>query len=430
MALNRMTAISTAKQIDNKNSWLINQLIFGIIGLVVSFILAWIAVRLLLGASFADVQPLTGPLALSGIVSLVLGFAATWVTARVSRSLLFTLISAYLWSAVLILTNFWNGARLMFFDADHDLPLAVSLVVFASILAATFGLAVTVRIVADLRQLAHSAAEIARGNLNVRSIVRGRDEVSQVAGAFNDMATKLEEAEGVRQELEQLRRDLVSWTSHDLRTPLTSMRAMIEAMRDGIVDDPESIQRYYKNILNDIEGLNTLMDDLFEYSQLESGGLKFEMTNQSLAGLISDVCEDFEAFADQNKITMNCKVKIDSLDPVFMDSRLIGRVLGNLVKNSCRHTPESGSITIEAERKTDGIVVVSVSDTGSGFDANDLPHVFEQFYRGEEARSRAKGGGGLGLAIAKSIVEGHGGTITAENSPTTGGAVVTFTLPK
>ena len=270
MALNRMTAISTAKQIDNKNSWLINQLIFGIIGLVVSFILAWIAVRLLLGASFADVQPLTGPLALSGIVSLVLGFAATWVTARVSRSLLFTLISAYLWSAVLILTNFWNGARLMFFDADHDLPLAVSLVVFASILAATFGLAVTVRIVADLRQLAHSAAEIARGNLNVRSSVRGRDEVSQVAGAFNDMATKLEEAEGVRQELEQLRRDLVSWTSHDLRTPLTSMRAMIEAMRDGIVDDPESIQRYYKNILNDIEGLNTLMDDLFEYSQLES----------------------------------------------------------------------------------------------------------------------------------------------------------------
>lgn len=422
-----MVLTNNRSNIPTNTIW--NYVLFGVIGLIASFILAWIAVRMLLGATWADLQPITGPLALSGVASLMIGFAATWLTARVSRSLLFTLISAYLWSAILILTNFWNGARLMFFNSDHDLPLAVSLLVFSSILAAAFGLAVTVRIVADLRELSNSAGEIAEGNLQKRASVRGRDEVSQVATSFNNMASKLEEAEGVRNELSQLRKDLVSWTSHDLRTPLTSMRAMIEAMRDGIVSDPEMIQRYHKNILNDIEGLNTLMDDLFEYSQLESGGMKFEMEDQSIRALIEYICEQFEAFAGQYKIEINCDVNADGLDPVYMDSRLIGRVLGNLVKNSCRHTPAGGTISITAERLESGEVAVAVIDTGSGFDPADLPHVFEQFFRGEEARSRAKGGGGLGLAIAKSIVEEHGGKIFATNSAT-GGAIVSFTLPK
>lgn len=423
-----MTTLSTSSGRQVRRSVTLNYLIFGTLGLITSFLLGWIVVRALLGAPFSELQPLVRPLAMSGIVSLVVGFVATWYTARISRSLLLTLISAYAWSAILIIMNFWNGARLMFFNSDHDLPLAVSLLVFASILAAAFGLAVTWRIVADLRDLAISAQEIAEGNFAFRPVVRGRDEVSQVAGAFSDMAQKLEEAEGVRNELRQLRRDLISWTSHDLRTPLTSMRAMVEAMRDGIVEDPDVKQRYYKNILADIEGLNTLMDDLFEYSQLESGGLKYEKAQNSMVALISDVCEQFEAFTSQNDLELACHVEAANLDPVFMDSRLIGRVLGNLIKNSCRHTPSGGQINVLAQVSS-GQVEITVSDTGSGFDPADLPHVFEQFYRGEEARSRAKGGGGLGLAIAKSIVEGHGGLIEASNHPETGGAVVKFSLP-
>ncbi|MEM8861131.1 MAG: HAMP domain-containing sensor histidine kinase [Chloroflexota bacterium] len=424
-----MTTLPTSSAPQLRRSITFNYLVFGTLGLITSFLLGWMVVRALMGAPFSELQPLVGPLALSGVMSLVVGFIATWYTARISRSLLLTLVSAYVWSAVLIIMNFWNGARLMFFSPDHDLPLAVALLVFASILAAAFGLAVTWRIVADLRDLAISAQHIAEGNFSVRPSVRGRDEVSQVAGAFSDMAEKLEEAEGVRNELKQLRRDLISWTSHDLRTPLTSMRAMVEAMRDGIVDDPEITQRYYKNILIDIEGLNTLMDDLFEYSQLESGGLKYEKTHNSMSALISDVCEQFEAFTTKNNLELACHIQNDNLDPVFMDSRLIGRVLGNLIKNSCRHTPAGGRINLIANGGDD-FVEITVSDTGSGFDSADLPHVFEQFYRGEEARSRAKGGGGLGLAIAKSIVEGHGGTIIANNDPQTGGAVVKFKMPK
>ncbi|MEM9777496.1 MAG: HAMP domain-containing sensor histidine kinase, partial [Chloroflexota bacterium] len=396
-----MTTVTPSSAPQLRRSITLNYLIFGTLGLITSFLLGWIVVRALMGAPFSELQPLVGPLATSGVMSLVVGFLATWYTARVSRSLLLTLISAYVWSAILIIMNFWNGARLMFFNSDHDLPLAVSLLVFASILAAAFGLAVTWRIVADLRDLAMSAQEIAEGNFAVRPSVRGRDEVSQVAGAFSDMAEKLEEAEGVRNELTQLRRDLISWTSHDLRTPLTSMRAMVEAMRDGIVEDPVIMQRYYKNILADIEGLNTLMDDLFEYSQLESGGLKYEKAQNSMGALISDVCEQFEAFTSKNDLELACRVDIEGLDLVFMDSRLIGRVLGNLIKNSCRHTPAGGRINVLAKAENNQVAIV-VSDTGSGFDVADLPHVFEQFYRGEEARSRAKGGGGLGLAIAKS----------------------------
>ena len=427
-----MSSLTSATEftLDSRRSNLLTYLIFGIVGLGASFFLGWIVVRMLMGAPFSELRPLVGPLALSGIFSLVVGFLATWYTAQVSRSLLLTLISAYVWSAVLIIMNFWNGARLMFFNSDHDLPLAVSLLVFAAILSAAFGFSVVWRIVADLRELSHSATQIAEGNLERRSMVRGRDEVAQVATAFNNMAEKLEEAEGMRNELQQLRRDLVSWTTHDLRTPLTSMRAMIEAIQDGVVEDPDVIQRYYKNILVDIDGLNTLMDDLFEYSQLESGGLKFEMASQPITSLIIDTCDQFEAFVSQQKIKLECHVQENGLGTVYMDSRLIGRVLGNLIKNSCRHTPAGGTISISTYRDQSGPVVVSVKDSGSGFAQADLPHVFEQFYRGEEARSRAKGGGGLGLAIAKSIVEGHSGTIKASNDPETGGAVVSFTLPR
>ncbi|MFT5193312.1 MAG: signal transduction histidine kinase [Cellvibrionaceae bacterium] len=413
-----------------RRSNLANYLIFGFFGLFASFFLGWLVIRMLMGAPLAELQPLVGPLAFSGILSLAFGFLATWYTAQVSRSLLLTLVSAYAWSTILIILNFWNGARLMFFSNDHDLPLAVSLLVFASILSSAFGLAIVWRIVADLRELSQAAAQIAEGNLTSRSMVRGRDEVSQVASSFNNMAEKLEEAEGVRNELQQLRRDLISWTSHDLRTPLTSMRAMIEAIQDGVVEDPEMMKRYYKHILNDIEGLNTLMDDLFEYSQLESGGLKYEMMSQPITSVVINICEQFEAVANQQNITLSCEVKEQGLGTVYMDARLISRVLGNLVKNACRHTPANGSIAISTYRDKSGPVIVSVKDSGSGFAAADLPHVFEQFYRGEEARSRAKGGGGLGLAIAKSIVEGHSGSISASNDPVTHGAVVTFSLPR
>ncbi|MEM7802042.1 MAG: HAMP domain-containing protein, partial [Chloroflexota bacterium] len=202
--------------------------LFGVGGLAASLFGAWLVITILLRPPMDEIITLFSALAGSAVISLFIGFVATYYTARVSPSLLLTLIIAYLWTALLMIMNVWNGARLMFFNIDHDLPLAISLLVFASILAAAFGLAVTMRVVGDLRELSRSASLIARGEFSARAIARGRDEVSQVALSFNEMAGQLEEAEEIRRELNQLRKDLIAWTSHDLRTPLTSMRAMVE----------------------------------------------------------------------------------------------------------------------------------------------------------------------------------------------------------
>lgn len=398
-------------------------------GLIVALIIGLLLANWLLAASSAEMMDLAWLLSTTSLVTVGVGFVAYYYFARVSPSLLLTLALAYLWTALLMILNVWNGARLMFFNSEHDLPLAVVLLIFASVIATTFGLAVTVRVVGDLRELSRSAEQIARGQLETRARVNGRDEVSQVAASFNDMADRLYEAEKMRNEVEQLRRDLVSWTSHDLRTPLTSTRAMVEALRDGMVTDPETVQRYYKNILNDIESLNTLMDDLFELAQLESGGMEIVREPHTLSDLISDTVERFHAIGAQQDVSLKGRVD-PGVDPVHIDGRLISRVLSNLVSNALRYTPAGGEIGIDARLIHDGRdVAVTVWDSGPGFQPQDLDRVFEQFYRGEQSRSRATGGGGLGLAIARAIVAGHGGEISAANRDE-GGAVITFMVPR
>ncbi|MDJ0752440.1 MAG: ATP-binding protein [Ardenticatenaceae bacterium] len=402
-------------------------LLFG--GLILALFIGMIMASWLLSATYSEMIDLAWLLSSTAFISLGVGFVIYYFFARVSPSLLLTLALAYLWTALLMILNVWNGARLMFFNGEHDLPLAVVLLIFASVIATTFGLAVSVRVVGDLRELSRSAEQIAHGNLQTRAEVNGRDEVSQVASSFNDMADKLQEAERVRQEVEQLRRDLVSWTSHDLRTPLTSVRAMIEALRDGMVTDEATIQRYYKNILNDIGSLNSLMNDLFELAQLESGGMEIVREPQTMSDLISDTVEQFHAMAAQNNIRIHGRAA-EGLDPVTMDGPLIGRVLSNLISNALRYTPAGGEIAIEAQLINDGQAVQCVVwDSGPGFQPQDLGRVFEQFYRGEQSRSRATGGGGLGLAIARAIIEGHQGSITAANRPE-GGALISFVIPR
>lgn len=396
-----------------------------VLGLVVtSALMEW-----WLGPTGQEMADLLIALGVTSAGSIVVGFIINYYTAQISPSLLLTLALAYVWAAVLILLNVWNGARLMFLNSDHDLPLAVVLLVFASIIATTFGLSVTLRVVRDLRHLSSAAERIASGNLAARAPVRGRDEVSQVAASFNQMALRLQEGEEMRREVEKLRGDLISWTSHDLRTPLTSMRAMVEALQDGVVDDPVTMTRYYRTILNDIRSLDDLIDDLLELAQLESGGLVIAREWLSLGDLISDTLEQFHALAARKEIDLQGSVEV-GVDPVWMDGGRIGRVLGNLVGNALSHTPPGGQIEITAERPAGQpqIVCVAVRDSGPGFTSGELPRVFEQFFRGEESRPRATGGAGLGLAIARGIVQAHNGRIWAANHPD-GGAVVTFELP-
>jgi signal transduction histidine kinase len=241
------------------------------------------------------------------------------------------------------------------------------------------------------------------------------------------MAEQLQAADQKQRELDSLRRDLIAWASHDLQTPLTSMRAVLEALADGVVDEPEMVRRYLATAQRDVMSLSALIDDLFQMSQLDTGGFPLHRAQASLSDLLSDTLESFSQLAKQQEIALEGSVDSD-VDPVYMDTQAIGRVLNNLISNALRHTPRQGRVSVWVRRSGAG-VEVTVSDTGEGIRPPDLPHIFERFYRGDASRSRNRGGGaGLGLAIARGIVRAHGGDIRVE-SEVGKGTQFTFYLP-
>ena len=210
-------------------------------------------------------------------LSLVVAFAAYrlgWFNR--SPRLQWSLLAVYVLAGVLVFLNVWIIARLMF-ASSHDLMLASILVVFATGIAAAVGVFLSAALTDRILTLNRAADRIAAGELSTRVNVQGRDELAQLTRSFNAMAAQLEQAQAKQQELEVLRRELVAWVSHDLRTPLTSIRAMLEALADGVVDDPATVQRYYRVAQQDIRSLSHLIDDLFEVSQLDAGGLQLDL---------------------------------------------------------------------------------------------------------------------------------------------------------
>jgi signal transduction histidine kinase len=397
-----------------------------VVGVTLALLVAAVVMTGLMRPPLGDLTALIRTLAITSIISLGAGFLLYRRGLARSPSLSLTLIMSYVWSALLILFNVLVMAQQMFFS-PHDLGLAVVLLLFGLVIATTFGIFVSALVTDSLRQLADKAQQIAAGDLSARVRVIGRDEAGQVALAFNHMAEQLQQAARQREELEKMRRDLIAWTSHDLRTPLTSIRVMIEALNDGVVYDPETVQRYYRTIRADIVALNSLIDDLFELAQLDAGGLVLDLAPHSLNDLLSDTLETFSVLARQREITLEGQIE-PGIDTVVMSAPKISRVLSNLIGNALQYTPAGGKVEVLASRKEGGIRVV-VQDSGSGFAAADLSRVFEKFYRGEQARTRATGGAGLGLAIAQAIVEAHGGHMWASNRPA-GGAQVGFFLPQ
>lgn len=394
-------------------------------GVVLALVVAAVVMVALMGPPLAEVAALVRTLAITSILSLVVGYLLYRRGLARFPSLTLTLVFAYAWAAVLTVVNVLVLAGLMFVN-QHDLALSLVLMIFAAIIATSYGIFVSASVTDHLRRLAETAQEVAEGNLDARVPVSGRDEVAQAGMAFNEMAAQLEQAAADRREVEQLRRDLIAWTSHDLRTPLTSIRAMIEALHDGLVSDEETVRRYYRTIRADIVSLNVLIDDLYELAQLEAGGLQMERSLASLHDLISDALESFQALARKRDIMLEGTVD-EGIDPVKVNAQKIGRVLNNLIGNAVKYTPPGGKVCVSAWRDGDGFHI-TVEDSGPGFAEEDLPRVFEQFYRGEEARSRATGGAGLGLAIAQAIVEGHEGQMWAGNR-LEGGAVVGLSIP-
>ncbi|MGE5463222.1 MAG: sensor histidine kinase [Syntrophothermus sp.] len=365
-------------------------------------------------------------LSITAFVSALAGYAAYrfgWIQA--SPTLRWTLLAGYVLASILTFFNVWFSAQLMF-ASGHDLTLAIILLLFASGIAMILGYFFSGTLTERILSLKNAAEKIATGNLETRVPVSGRDELSALAVSFNQMAEQLQDADRKQRELEHLRRDLVAWASHDLQTPLTSVRAILEALSDGVVDEPETVKRYLNTAQRDVLSLSTLIDDLFQMSQLDAGGFPLNRAPSSLGDLVSDTLESFSELADRERIKLDGRIDA-GVDPVFMDTQAIGRVLNNLIGNALRHTPSGGAIEVHARRTGEG-VQVSVRDTGEGIRAEDLPHVFERFYRGEKSRNRGTGGAGLGLAIARGIVRAHGGEIWVNSEPGKG-TQFTFNLP-
>jgi signal transduction histidine kinase len=255
---------------------------------------------------------------------------------------------------------------------------------------------------------------MAGGDLTARVPGGGLGELGALERAFNAMARQLEEATRQRAELEHARRDLVAAVSHDLRTPLASLRALVEALDDGVVNDPAEVRRYYTLLKGEVERFSVLIDDLFELARLESGALRLDLAPSPVQDLISEALERMAAQADRKGLRLAGEVVGDP-PPVLVDSQQFARVLLNLVQNAIRHTPADGSVTVRAVPEGP-LVRLEVQDTGEGIPPEELPRVFERFYRGDPARSR-EAGSGLGLAIARGIVEAHGGRLWVESEP-------------
>jgi signal transduction histidine kinase len=267
-----------------------------------------------------------------------------------------------------------------------------------------------------LRDMAAAVRRMEVGDYTARVETRSRDEVGQLATAFNRMSAELEL-------LERSRRDLVANVSHELKTPITAIRAHLENLADGIEQpDRETMQV----MLNQTERLGRLVDQLLDLSKLESGEVALQIEPMPLAPVIDQVLSEFSVGRAVTDVELDAQVPDDLL--VEADRERIHQVVFNLVDNAVRFTPPGGAVTIRAWREDDR-VGVEVSDTGVGVAPEHLSRLFERFYRADPARSRDDGGGtGIGLAIARSIVEGHGGRIVATSEPGRG-ATFTFDLP-
>lgn len=289
------------------------------------------------------------------------------------------------------------AARSMFFN-DHDRDVLLVVLAMGVALAAALAWAFGRTVGEDLTRISRAAESVAVGDLSVRSGVERRDEVGRVAEAFDEMVERLETTEAER-------RILIASVSHDLRTPLSSIRAALEAIEDGLAPDPAA---YMRGMAVDVEHLGRLVDDLFAYAHIESG--RYEPVREwvDLRELADETMEVCAPIAHARGVSIEVEAVPDCFAEV--DATGVGRVLRNLVDNAIRHTPPGTTVTIEVTDR--GFVVI---DDGDGFDAEFRARAFEHFTRSDPARSG--GGAGLGLAIARGIVEAHGGRIDIEDGP-------------
>jgi two-component system, OmpR family, sensor histidine kinase BaeS len=306
------------------------------------------------------------------------------------------------------------GSGLVMFGMHEDAKI-LSVAIVSTLSALGGALLLGRHILQPLGRLRIASKQLAAGDLSVRASESGPRELLELSASFNEMAAGLEQ-------LFDARRELVAWASHDLRTPLASLRAMVETLEDGLATPEE----YLPAIRTQTEILSGLVEDLFDLAMIDAGALTLELRDQPLGDLVERCLEALEPEARSHEVRLESR--LDPEDPVVrVAPDKVRRVLLNLLTNAVHHAPPHGAVAVVVESDTDH-VVVAVEDSGNGLAPDAPQRMFDRFWRDDESRARSSGGAGLGLAIAQGLVQAHGGRIWAENRRE-GGARVAFTLP-
>jgi signal transduction histidine kinase len=418
-------------------------------GVALSVTLLWLLVAL--HPTQSDAELIAFYLAISSLVGIVLGsIAQRWMLASYRKILWLKLSLPAGLGAIMIAMNVIIVARLMFIS-EQDSQLVLAFLAFGMLIALMLSLSLANMMSRSLHQVINGAQRVASGDYHARIHTDGLSAISEMqhlANVFNQMSESIADAFEQRQHAEQSRRDIIAALSHDVRTPLASVRAMLEAIDDGMVTDPAMVHRYHTAMRVEIGHLSVLLDDLFEMSRIEAGALRLNRSSMNIGDVISDILAATHEEAERAGIKL--LGHIDTQVPnVSADMRQIYRVLTNLTRNALHHTPNGGRIQICAmvTPEQPEQLTVQVCDTGAGIAPADLPHIFRMAYRGEASRRRTappeQSGAGLGLAIARGLVEAHGGRIgacsplpdsiraqlavTANDGP---GTLIWFTLPR
>lgn len=329
------------------------------------------------------------------------------------RSLVASLVVVVLVSVGAVTAGVLSTASAMFLS-DHDLDVLLAVLAVGTVAGLATALLLGRFVVRGSAALGLAARDLDGDAPYVMTTSPLTAELGRLDAQLAETSARLRESRERERALEGSRRELVAWVSHDLRTPLAGIRAMAEALEDGVVADVETVDRYHSGIRREADRLATMVDDLFELSRINASALRLTLQEVSLADVVSD------AVASATPVARACGVRLvgaadDDLPLVSGSVPELGRVLRNLLSNAIRHTPADGVVHVRATA-ADGAALVEVADGCGGIPAEDLPRVFEVAFRGTAARTPDdSSGAGLGLAIARGLVEAHDGEISIEN---------------
>ncbi|MEX0786933.1 MAG: HAMP domain-containing sensor histidine kinase [Dehalococcoidia bacterium] len=401
------------------------------LGLTLAIGAGLLLAQVLMAPPAGDLRSLAAYLTLSGVATLAGGWFALRAADRiVGLPIQFKAFFGATIGNAVALVNVFVVAQLMFVSTSHDLKLLIALLIFSAVVTICFSLWVASTVAGRVEQVGAAIRSLAGGDYTTRLVLAGADEVSDLARDVNSLAGRLQAAEEQRQALDLERRELTAAISHDLRTPLASVRAMVEALDDHVVTDEAEVERYYATIRREIDRLNRMIEDLFELAQLDAGALRLDRRPTALQEIAAEVVDAMQAQAQQAGVALALRVEGEPSE-LALDGARIERATANLVRNALEHTPSGGRIDVSVFAR-DGQVGLRVADSGEGIQPDDLARIWDRFYRAEPSRRRgprSADGAGLGLAIVRGVVQAHGGSVSAGSTPGHG-ATLTALFPR